>query len=118
MPRQARLDAPGVLHHIMIRGIARRKIFINDRDREDFLDRLTELLPETQTACYAIRAQAKHLVSVSLTMPPSRSKKVGSVSVVPKNHRTFDSPGDNVMQGPGCIYPRLSRHDHHIAQKS
>ena len=53
MPRQARLDAPGVLHHIMIRGIERRKIFMNDRDREDFLDRLARLLPETQTACYA-----------------------------------------------------------------
>ncbi len=53
MPRQARLDAPGVLHHIMIRGIERRKIFINDRDRGDFLDRLAKLLPETQTACYA-----------------------------------------------------------------
>ena len=53
MPRQARLDAPGVLYHIMIRGIGRQKIFINDRDRLDFLDRLTKLLPETQTACYA-----------------------------------------------------------------
>ncbi len=53
MPRQARLDAPGVLHHIMIRGIERRKIFINDRDREDCLDRLAKLLPETGTACYA-----------------------------------------------------------------
>ena len=53
MPRQARLDAPGVLHHIMIRGIERRKIFINDRDREDMLERLAKLLPETQTACYA-----------------------------------------------------------------
>ena len=28
MPRQARLDAPGVLHHIMVRGIERRKICI------------------------------------------------------------------------------------------
>ena len=36
MPRQARLDAPGVLHHIMIRGIERRKIFINDGDRRIF----------------------------------------------------------------------------------
>ena len=53
MPRQARLDAPGVLHHIMIRGIERRKIFVNDRDREDFLDRLSKLLPQTETACYA-----------------------------------------------------------------
>ena len=53
MPRQARLDAPGVLHHIMIRGIERRKIFTDDKDREDMLDRLAKLLPETQTACYA-----------------------------------------------------------------
>ena len=53
MPRQARLDAPGVLHHIMIRGIECRKIFINGKDRGDFLDRLAKLLPETQTACYA-----------------------------------------------------------------
>jgi putative transposase len=53
MPRQSRLDAPGVLHHIMIRGIERRKIFRNDKDREDMLERLAKLLPDTQTACYA-----------------------------------------------------------------
>ena len=53
MPRLARLDAPGVLHHIMIRGIERRNIFKNAKDREDFLDRLSILLPETQTSCYA-----------------------------------------------------------------
>ena len=47
------MDAPGVVHHIMIRGIERRKIFINAKDREDMLDRLAKLLPETQTACYA-----------------------------------------------------------------
>ena len=53
MPGLARLDAPGVLHHIMIRGIERRKIFLNDKDREDFLERLAKLLPETKTVCYA-----------------------------------------------------------------
>ena len=53
MPRLGRLDAPGVLHHIMIRGIERRNIFKDDTDREDFLARLARLLPETQTACYA-----------------------------------------------------------------
>ncbi len=52
MPRIARLDAPGVLHHIMIRGIERRKIFRNDKDREDFLDRLSTLLPKAETSCY------------------------------------------------------------------
>ena len=53
MPRLARLDAPGVLHHIMIRGIERRNIFRVRKDREDFLEWLSTLLPETQTSCYA-----------------------------------------------------------------
>jgi REP element-mobilizing transposase RayT len=37
----------------MIRGIERRKIFWNDEDREDFLNRLSKLLSETGTPCYA-----------------------------------------------------------------
>jgi REP element-mobilizing transposase RayT len=53
MPRLARLDAPGVLHHVMVRGIERRNIFRNNKDREDFLDRLSNLLSETKISCYA-----------------------------------------------------------------
>jgi hypothetical protein len=53
MPRIARLDAPGVLHHVTIREIERRAIFRSDKDREDFLDRIGSLLPETGTVCYA-----------------------------------------------------------------
>jgi hypothetical protein len=34
MPRQARLDAPGVLQHVMARGIERRKIFKDNKDRK------------------------------------------------------------------------------------
>jgi hypothetical protein len=49
----ARLDAPGVLHHIIIRGIERRNIFRDNKDRDNFIDRLSDLLPATQTACYA-----------------------------------------------------------------
>ena len=40
MARQARLDAPGTLHHVMGRGIEGIKIFRNKTDREDFLARL------------------------------------------------------------------------------
>ena len=43
MPRQARLDAPGTLHHVMARGIERRKIFLDDVDRDDFVRRLAAL---------------------------------------------------------------------------
>ena len=53
MPRLARLDAPGILHHITIRGIERRNIFRDAKDRENFLERLGNLLLETKTACYA-----------------------------------------------------------------
>ena len=53
MPRKARIDAPGALHHIMARGIERCKVFRNDMDRNDFLGRLGHILVETQTPCYA-----------------------------------------------------------------
>ncbi|MFO7738373.1 MAG: transposase, partial [Desulfatiglandaceae bacterium] len=60
MPRQLRLDTPGVLHHIMIRGIERRNIFKNNKDREDLIERLSNLLPETETACYAWAFMPNH----------------------------------------------------------
>ena len=53
MPRKARIDAPGAVNHIIIRGIERRKIFRSDSDRADLLQRLGRLLSETQTECFA-----------------------------------------------------------------
>ena len=53
MPRKARIDAPGALHHIIIRGIERKKIFRSDYDRENFVKRLSELICETKTDCFA-----------------------------------------------------------------
>lgn len=60
MPRNARLDAPGVFHHVMIRGIERRNIFRNKKDRDDFLQRLGKLLPATRTACYGWALLSNH----------------------------------------------------------
>jgi len=53
MPRSSRIDAPGALHHIICRGIERRKIFMDDSDRNDFIERLADILIGTSTACYA-----------------------------------------------------------------
>ena len=47
MLRAARLDTPGLLHHVMIRGIERRRIFNDDEDCENMLERLSILLPKT-----------------------------------------------------------------------
>jgi REP element-mobilizing transposase RayT len=53
MPRKARIDAPGALHHVIGRGIERRKIFWSNSDRDDLIERLGAILRDTQTACYA-----------------------------------------------------------------
>ncbi|NNK84735.1 MAG: transposase, partial [Desulfobacterales bacterium] len=61
MPRKARIDAPGALHHIMARGIEKRNIFFNDFDRDTFVHRLSVVLPETQTACFAWALMPNHV---------------------------------------------------------
>jgi REP element-mobilizing transposase RayT len=53
MPRKARIDAPGALHHIIIRGIEKRQIFRDDKDRDQFVERLSDVIIETDTPCYA-----------------------------------------------------------------
>ena len=70
MPRLARLDAPGVIHHVMIRGIERRKIFRNNKDSNDMMDRLADLLPATNTICNAWAFLSIHaLCGASHNMP-------------------------------------------------
>ena len=53
MPRKARIDAPGALHHIIVRGIEKRKIFEDDKDRDQFIKRLGDILTEVETPIYA-----------------------------------------------------------------
>ncbi len=38
--RKSRINAPGAMHHIIARGIERCKIFRDDADCNNFLDRL------------------------------------------------------------------------------
>jgi len=38
--RQAKIDAPAALHHIICRGIDRKNIFKNNTDQNQFLERL------------------------------------------------------------------------------
>ncbi len=53
MPRKARIDAPGALNHIIVRGIEGRKIFKDNADRKSFIKRLGDILRDSQTPCYA-----------------------------------------------------------------
>ncbi len=60
MPRKSRIDAPGAMHHIIVRGIDRQHIFENDEDRNNFLSRLGVILTETKTDCYAWALMPNH----------------------------------------------------------
>jgi putative transposase len=50
MPRQARLDVPGALHHIMVRGINKSAIFHDKQDRARFLERLGQKVTEARAS--------------------------------------------------------------------
>ncbi len=53
MPRKARLEMPGDIHHVMSRGIDSENIFRSDSDREWFVAKLGSVLTTTQCRCYA-----------------------------------------------------------------
>jgi REP-associated tyrosine transposase len=53
MPRQARLDAPDTLHHVMVRGIERTVVFRDDTDQADFVTRLAALVGQGALTVYA-----------------------------------------------------------------
>lgn len=67
MPRKARLDVPGTLHHVMVRGIEGGKIFQDEKDRTSFVDRLSSLVQETETRilAWALMDNHVHLLIVS-----------------------------------------------------
>ncbi len=63
MPRKSRIDAPGALHHIITRGIERNKIFRDDFDRENFLERFGVIVQETETNSMQIATVMRRLLT-------------------------------------------------------
>jgi REP element-mobilizing transposase RayT len=61
MPRKARIDAPGALQHIIVRGIETTRIFRAAKDYQNFLERLENILTETTTPCYAWALMPNHV---------------------------------------------------------
>lgn len=53
MPRHRRLDIPGAVHHVIVRGLNRQDIFLGDEDRTDFVARLETALGQTGCRCCA-----------------------------------------------------------------
>jgi len=61
MPRGARLDTPGTLHHVMARGTEKRVIVVDDDDREFFVERLGAIARATETKIYAWVLMGNHI---------------------------------------------------------
>jgi putative transposase len=69
MPRQSRIDTTGALHHVIARGIERRKIFDDDQDCSDFVENLGLILEQTETTCYAWALLPNHFHLLLKTGP-------------------------------------------------
>jgi putative transposase len=61
MPRQARLDSPGTLHHVIVRGIENKDIVNDKYDRRNMVSRLGQLAEETKTNIYAWALMSNHM---------------------------------------------------------
>ena len=55
------MDGPGAVHHVMVRGVDRRSIFLDDRDRRNLLRRFARILPESSCACFAWALMPNHM---------------------------------------------------------
>ena len=60
MPRGPRLDAPGVTHHVIIRGVGGCEIFYDDEDREDLAHRLDRWVPALGASSLASVFMSNH----------------------------------------------------------
>ena len=72
MPRGARLDAPGALHHVMVRGIERGLLFRDDRDRAEFVAPLAQVVHRTGLIVLAWALLRNHLHLLVRTPPAPR----------------------------------------------
>lgn len=64
MPRGARLDAPGTLHHVIVGGIEEGSIVRDDTDRKAFLDRMGLLANGSGTSicAFALMPNSAHIL--------------------------------------------------------
>ena len=60
MPRGPRIDYPGLLHHVIIRGIERKNILETDLDKTDFLERIEKVFKKSDAKIYAWALMSNH----------------------------------------------------------
>ena len=93
MARPLRIEFPGAVYHVTSRGNARRKIFLDDEDREGFLATLSRDGVGSRPAPQAHRlapsiSTNRSLDEAVLAMPGQRSKRCRGEDYSAPGHRT------------------------------
>ena len=74
IPRQARIDVPGHLYHVIARGIERGKIFVDGEDYADFLSRLEKKLDKTGSKWLCFQSPSESFSSARLARAPASGR--------------------------------------------
>src|SRR6266540_3838001 len=63
MARRLRVEVPGGLYHVIVRGNQRKSVFLDDRDREEYLKRLAHYRErfEFELLAYCLMSNHVHL---------------------------------------------------------
>jgi REP element-mobilizing transposase RayT len=61
VPRRPRFDLPGTIHHVCIRGIEGRRIFLDALDAADMTRRFERWICETKSRCHAWSFNGNHV---------------------------------------------------------
>ena len=68
------------MHHIIARGIERCKIFRDDVDCNNFLDRLGRIIDDTGTVCFAHKNIGRRCLDQNVTTYLPLSSHIGLLS--------------------------------------
>ena len=76
MARPLRIEFPGAIYHLTARGNARQSIFLDDEDRQRFLNTLTETCRKTTWQVHAYCLMRNHFHLVLETPQPNLEEKI------------------------------------------
>lgn len=121
MPRQPRIDIPGLLHHVIARGIERRRIFLCPPDYDDFLNRVCVSVGKhpSQVVAWALMPNHFHLLVRSGPQglsPLMRSLMTGYAVAFNRRHRRagylFQNRFKSIVCEEGAYFNELVRYIH------